>query len=70
MLDSPLMWKRLIPRLFLLYVIRLHSRGWSVRSGGPPCEETSRRISTLRLLFSYQTARLVYERGIAPMATS
>ena len=48
MLDSPLMWKHLITRLSLLWVILLNRRGWSVGSGGLglPCEETSRRIST------------------------
>lgn len=48
MLDSSLMWKRLITRLSLLCVILLNSRGCSVGSGGLglPCEETSRRIYT------------------------
>ncbi len=73
MLDSPLMWKHLITRLSLLWVILLNRRGCSAGSGGLglPCEETSRRISTpsppLQLPDS---ARMVHKRETAPMAPS
>ena len=73
MLDSPLMWKRLITRLSLLCVILLISRGCSVGSGGLglPCEETSRWIYTTKPSLQLpDSAHMVHKRETVPMATS